>query len=65
MYMYVCLCFRKFYEHVVKMQIMIQWVKLTDDECGNEDIDHDSTLCRRHSQQDSNNFINNVTQVIL
>ena len=48
------------------MQIMIQWVKLTDDDCDDEDIDHNSTLCRRHSQQqDSINVINNVTSNIL
>ena len=46
MNIYVCVCFRKFSEHVVKMQILIQGVKLTDDERGDEDIDHDSTLCR-------------------
>ena len=43
--MCVCLCcFRKYSDRVVKMQIMIRCVRLTDDECGDEGIDHDSTL---------------------
>ena len=40
------------------MQIMIQWVQLTNDD--DDDIDHDSALCIPHSeQQDSNMYMNN------